>query len=197
MNYIDLFAGAGGLSEGFLRAGFTPVAHVEMDADACQTLKTRLAYYHLLNNEKISVYKDYLRGDMSRDDLHNLIPEEAKSVLNYAIGNETEKEIFGRIDELLGEKGEVDLIIGGPPCQAYSVAGRARMANMKPVKADPRNFLYVQYAQFLRKYKPKMFVFENVLGLLSAKNGEHLRNIRRIVEKSGYKMDIRQFNAGD
>lgn len=194
MNYIDLFAGAGGLSEGFLRAGFTPVAHVEMDADACQTLKTRLAYYKLQKDDRTDLYKNYLRGHMSREELYSLAPEEIKSVLNYAISNETQEEIFGQIDKLLGEKEEVDLIIGGPPCQAYSVAGRARMNGMK---TDPRNFLYVQYAQFLRKYKPKMFVFENVLGLLSAKNGEHLRNIRRIVDKSGYKMDIRQFNAGD
>ncbi len=194
MNYIDLFAGAGGLSEGFLRAGFKPVAHVEMDADACQTLKTRLAYYRLLEDDRLDLYKTYLRGHMSRDELYEYAPEEIKSVLNYAISNETQETIFTKVDTLLGEEGKVDLIIGGPPCQAYSVAGRSRMKGMK---TDPRNFLYVQYAQFLRKYKPKMFVFENVLGLLSAKNGEHLRNIRRIVDKSGYKMDIRQCNAGD
>ncbi|TGD81701.1 DNA cytosine methyltransferase [Hymenobacter wooponensis] len=194
MNYIDLFAGAGGLSEGFLRAGFTPVAHVEMDADACKTLKTRLAYYHLRDNKGISHYKDYLRGKISSEKLYSFVPpEQMDSVLNLPISAETQDEIFGRIDKLLGEE-KVDLIIGGPPCQAYSVAGRARKKGMK---TDPRNFLYVQYAQYLRKYEPRMFVFENVLGLLSAKNGEHLRNIRRIVDKYGYEMSIRKFNAGD
>ena len=194
MRYIDLFAGAGGLSEGFLRAGFTPVAHVEMDADACKTLKTRLAYHRLLKDDRLDLYKSYLRGHMPPEELYEYAPEEIKSVLNYAISKDTKDEIFGRINDLLGENKQVDLIIGGPPCQAYSVAGRSRMKGMK---SDPRNFLYVQYAEFLREYKPRMFVFENVLGLLSAKNGEHLRNIRRIVKKQGYEMKIRKCNAGE
>ncbi|QNE42038.1 DNA cytosine methyltransferase (plasmid) [Hymenobacter sp. NBH84] len=194
MRYIDLFAGAGGLSEGFLRAGFTPVAHVEMDADACKTLKTRLAYHRLLKDDRLDIYKSYLKGHMPPEELYGYAPEEIKSVLNYTISKDTKDEIFGHINALLGENRQVDLIIGGPPCQAYSVAGRARMKGMK---SDPRNFLYVQYAEFLREYKPRMFVFENVLGLLSAKNGEHLRNIRRIVKKQGYEMEIRKCNAGE
>lgn len=64
LRYLDLFAGAGGLSEGFMRAGFTPVSHVEMDAAACYTLKTRLAYKWLLNEGKSDIYDSYLRGEI-------------------------------------------------------------------------------------------------------------------------------------
>ncbi len=67
----------------------------------------------------------------------------------------------------------IDIIIGGPPCQAYSVAGRARMG--KAVEDDPRNGLYKYYVQFLDRYKPEMFVFENVLGIITAKRGNLLR----------------------
>ena len=56
LNYIDLFAGAGGLSEGFIRAGFNPIAHVEMNKDACDTIKTRTAYHWLKDNRKKKIY---------------------------------------------------------------------------------------------------------------------------------------------
>ena len=59
--FIDLFAGAGGLSEGFIRAGFEPIAHIEMDHYACDTLKTRAAYHYLKANNKLSIYEQYLR----------------------------------------------------------------------------------------------------------------------------------------
>ena len=67
LNYIDLFAGAGGLSEGFIATGFHPVAHVEMNSDACQTLRTRAGYYYLKSVNKISIYKQYLKGEINRD----------------------------------------------------------------------------------------------------------------------------------
>ena len=59
--FIDLFAGAGGLSEGFVRAGFTPIAHIEMDKYACNTLKTRACYHYLKHNNLLSVYESYLK----------------------------------------------------------------------------------------------------------------------------------------
>ncbi len=61
MNYIDLFAGAGGLSEGFIISGFTPIAHLEMDGHACNTLKTRIAYHYLKVNNKLDIYNNYLQ----------------------------------------------------------------------------------------------------------------------------------------
>jgi Site-specific DNA methylase len=79
--------------------------------------------------------------------------------------------LFKKVDENLALAGhrEVDLIVGGPPCQAYSLVGRAR--DKYRMKDDPRNYMYRFYADFLRKYKPKVFIFENVMGLLSAGEG--------------------------
>lgn len=192
-NFIDLFAGAGGLSEGFIRAGFEPVAHVEMNRDACDTLKTRTAYHWLKNNDRIREYYSYLKGEISRIELWDKIPENLiNSVINSEISNETLPAIFKKIDsELSGEK--VDLVIGGPPCQAYSVAGRAR----KNMEDDPRNHLYKHYVKFLERYKPKMFVFENVPGILSAGNGHYLSKIFDAVEKAGYKLEHKVLNAKD
>jgi len=183
MNFIDLFAGAGGLSEGFIRAGYKPIAHVEFDQAACFTLKTRLAYHFLKDNDKLGEYLDYLKGKISRSDLYSLIPEDLlSSVINKSIGTDN-KNIFSEINKL-SDKEEVDLIIGGPPCQAYSVVGRARDENR--MQNDKRNYLYIQYYYFLKKYNPKLFVFENVPGLLSAKQGLYYRNMCNLFSKAGF-----------
>ena len=73
-NFIDLFAGAGGLSEGFLQAGFKPVAHVEMNEFAAKTLETRSAYYYLKGTDNLGLYKKYLSGKISRDEFMKQIP---------------------------------------------------------------------------------------------------------------------------
>lgn len=185
--YIDLFAGAGGLSEGFNRAGYKPIAHVEFDKAACFTLKTRLAYRYLKEDNKLDLYLDYLKGNISRSKLYSFIPTDLlSSVINKTIGADN-KVIFNEID-ILSKKNEIDLIIGGPPCQAYSLVGRARSDD--GMKRDPRNHLYVQYASYLEKYKPKLFVFENVLGLKSAKKGTYLENMEKLFLKKGYKMKL-------
>ena len=75
-NFIDLFAGAGGLSEGFIQAGFSPVAHVEMNPYAAQTLETRTGYYYLKAQGKLDIYKDYISGKIIRDEFLQHIPEE-------------------------------------------------------------------------------------------------------------------------
>ena len=72
INYIDLFAGAGGLSEGFIQTGFHPVAHIEMNSDACHTLQTRIAYYYLMKRNKIDEYYKYLNGEITREELYIL-----------------------------------------------------------------------------------------------------------------------------
>jgi DNA (cytosine-5)-methyltransferase 1 len=191
LNYIDLFAGAGGLSEGFIRAGFTPIAHVEMNKDACDTVKTRSAYHWLKENGKERIYFDYLKNDKRNKEEfweNNGIPKNIiNSVINKEISEETLPEIFKKIDNELNGR-NVDLVIGGPPCQAYSVVGRAR--DPKGMKEDPRNHLYLHYVEFLKEYKPKMFVFENVPGILSANNGEFLRKIENAIEDAGYEMKI-------
>ncbi len=193
LKYIDLFAGAGGLSEGFIRCGFEPIAHVEMNVDACDTLKTRTAFHYLKKNERVKEYYDYLKGKITREEFWAKVPENLiKSVINTEISAETLPFIFKKIDKEIGNK-KVDLIIGGPPCQAYSVVGRAR--DPKGMTEDPRNFLYKYYVEFLKRYKPKMFVFENVPGILSANNGVYLELIFEAVRNAGYELDKRVLNA--
>lgn len=198
IRFLDLFAGAGGLSEGFIRAGFTPVAHVEADKAACFTLKTRAAYHWLKNSGRLSSYNAYLHGKITRGELYKLVPKkQILSVINSEIREDSLAEIFGEIDILLrGEK--VDLIIGGPPCQAYSLAGRSRDKN--GMKGDKRNYLYVYYSEFLRRYKPKYFLFENVMGLLSAKdeNGAlYLSSMKELFKEQGYETAEKVFSAND
>lgn len=191
MNYIDLFAGAGGLSEGFTRMGFTPVAHVEMNKDACDTLRTRAVFHWLKNNGKENIYYDYLKSENKNKNFfwkESGVPQYViDSVINKEISKEALPEIFESIDSILGDE-NVDIVIGGPPCQAYSVAGRARDKNR--MQNDPRNFLYKYYVEFLKKYQPKMFVFENVPGILSASNGKHLTDIFNAVREAGYELSL-------
>ena len=198
LNYLDLFAGAGGLSEGFIRAGFNPIAHVEMDRAACYTLRTRMAYRHLKADNNLEQYINYLKGIIKRKEFYSLVPDDViKSVINKEIGKETLQDIFSQIDSLL-ESQEIDLIIGGPPCQAYSVIGRARCPNK--MKNDPRNDLYLFYAKFLEKYKPKYFVFENVPGLLSATDEEdntYLDLMKDLFREYGYETEPRTLLASD
>lgn len=119
--------------------------------------------------------------------------EDVDNVINASIGDNN-TDIFERIDTL--KKGqEVDLIIGGPPCQAYSVVGRHRINKLED--DDPRNLLYKQYGLFLKKYEPKVFVFENVLGLLSAQNGKYFENIKEYFEELGYELESRVLTASD
>ena len=168
LKFIDLFAGAGGLSEGFIRAGFEPIAHVEIDRAASNTLKTRAVYHWLKENGLTDLYEEYLNGTISRDALWSSAPDSiSKSIINMGIGEDNNPRIFEIIDSLIGDN-PVDLIIGGPPCQAYSIAGRSRDKNK--MVGDERNYLYKFYAEFLDKYKPTYFVFENVVGLKSAKD---------------------------
>jgi DNA (cytosine-5)-methyltransferase 1 len=193
MNFIDLFAGAGGLSEGFIQAGFEPIAHVEIEKSACNTLKTRAAYHYLKSNKKYKIYISYLKGEITREELYNIIPNEVlESVINAPIGDENNNEIHYQIDKCLGAR-KVDLIIGGPPCQAYSLVGRSR--SKTKMEGDPRNYLFIQYAEYLEKYKPKMFVFENVLGLKSAKGGHYLEEMEKVFNKKGYQMKLHTLEA--
>ena len=193
MNYIDLFSGAGGLSEGFIREDFIPIAHVEMNKEAADTLKTRLAFHYLRENNQEEIYYSYLNDKISRDEFWKSVPKEKiQSVINKEITKETIDSIFENIDELLEGK-EVDVIIGGPPCQAYSLVGRSR--DPHGMIFDKRNYLYLHYAAFLVRYKPKYFVFENVLGLLTAGNKKYLKEMVELFEEIGYSTDLDVLNA--
>ena len=204
INYIDLFAGAGGLSEGFIREGYYPIAHVEKNKDACLTITTRIAYHYLREQNLINeIYNPYLRNEINREELYSNIPQcLLNTVINQEITTESLRSIFSRIDtnlELLLDK-KVDLIIGGPPCQAYSIAGRVAIVNDKEKLNDPRRFLYRQYIKFLIKYEPKLFVFENVPGILSAKDTEgHLfiDKMKSEFKEAGYEIDYKTLDATD
>ena len=193
-NCLDIFSGAGGLTEGFIRAGFHMIAHVEKEYSASLTLKTRIAYHYLKSKNKLDTYYSYLKQEISRDELYSYIPKKLlDTVINKEISNETISEIFKKIDLLLGNK-KIDILIGGPPCQAYSLVGRAVLGNK--IKKDHRNYLYKQYLKFLKKYSPNYFVFENVRGMLSAKdeNGDNIfKNIINEMNELGYDVNYKFF----
>jgi DNA (cytosine-5)-methyltransferase 1 len=187
LNFLDLFAGGGGLSEGFIRAGFKPIAHVEMDQDACYTLKTRAGKHWLTENDSDEIYYKYLSNEITRDQFYEKIPGNIlSSIINAEIGEKTLPDIFLKIDEL-SNNNKINLIIGGPPCQAYSFIGRSRDVNR--MVGDKRNYLYKYYAKFLERYKPDYFVFENVSGILSARdesNNLYYDDMVKIFKEFGY-----------
>lgn len=196
LNYIDLFAGASALSEGFKQLKFNPIAHIEMDAEACLTIKTRVIYHHLKENNKIDLYYDYISGKISRDVLYKLFPiENSDTVINTEISDASLKNIFKIIEANLKKQGnsELDLIVGGPPCQAYSLICRHGV----DWENDHRLKLYVQYGRFLKEFNPKAFVFENVPGIYSANNGSHFMHLKKYFRKVGYEIDDRILNAKD
>ncbi len=199
LNYIDLCAGAGGLSEGFIKVGFNPIAHVEMDKAACNTLRTRTAYHYLKAQGMLSIYISYLKGEIDRDQLYATVPKLLlESIINLPIGKANNEKIFRLIDSRLSGR-NIDLIVGGPPCQAYSLSGRARSPH--GMKGDERNFLFLEYGKYIRRYKPKAFVFENVIGLHSANKGEYFRRMllmfRNILgyEVRDFVVEARNFNV--
>lgn len=193
---LDLFAGAGGLSEGFIAAGCEIIGHIEMDKNACKTLVTRMVYHALWRIGKLDEYKNYILGKTTLDALIEKysLQKQRDSVICAKIGKDNYKNLLKKIKEKLGHK-SVDIIVGGPPCQAYSHIGRAR--DEKSMRWDHRKFLYRYYVEFLKALKPKIFVFENVPGLLSSGDGIYLREMRKLMKKAGYKTDFRIINAAD
>lgn len=196
--FIDIFAGAGGLSEGFVRQGFVPIAHVEMDPYASQTLKTRMTYHHLKKEGRLTEYRRYLTGEISQEEFYKCLPSQQDEViLNREISDSTIDDIFKEIDGTLlrktGQSEKVDILIGGPPCQAYSLVGRARDPYGK--EKDPRNHLYKQYVKFLQKYNPEIFIFENVPGILNAAGGTLFKDVENILREVGYEIKAETLNA--
>lgn len=195
---LDLFSGAGGLSEGFFRIGASFVGHIESDKYACETLKTRTAYWRLKKNNNMQPYYDYLLHKISKQDLWKKAQiSDSKDVIHREISYATFDELVKIIKNNLKAKKlkNVDVIIGGPPCQAYSIIGRAIMK--KNIEKDPRNYLYKHYVNFIGAFKPKMFVFENVPGLKSAGNGKYFNDLQKAVGNIGYTLKIKELVASD
>lgn len=149
-NTIDLFAGCGGLMDGFMQeGGFDTLACVEWEKYPCQTLANRLKNKWLHNNAE----EEVVRFDIQRTE--ELIKGFDDAEFGKHVG----------LDKLICGK-NIDVIIGGPPCQAYSLAGRIR--DPHGMKDDYRNYLFESYIRILDHYKPSFFIFENVMGMLSA-----------------------------
>lgn len=172
---IDLFAGPGGLGEGFSRAGFDVICSVEMDKWAAQTLKTRVIFQTLKQSGKLSFYQDYLRGHLSFENIiiHNSdVQDELNSrVLQETISGKSRDRILKEIKKRLIRYGYTNLtvLLGGPPCQLYSIIGRSRYKSMKEkFYRDPRRKLFEHYIYFLKELQPDVFVFENVYGITSS-----------------------------
>lgn len=165
--FIDLFAGCGGLSEGFLSTGrYEALAHIEWEKPMVDTLRNRLV--EKWNHSEEDALKRVIQFDIQKTDelVHGKWSNE--SVCTYGKNNHPEivsKGLCGLI-----KRRKVDMIIGGPPCQAYSIHGRATDKNS--MQNDYRNFLFESFCRLVDIYKPEVFVFENVAGLLSAKPGD-------------------------
>jgi len=170
-NFIDLFAGCGGLSEGFHKAqNYRSVAAVEWEKQPVDNLIHRLETKWGDPNASEKV----LQFDIQRiHELFNGWHDDPKYGSHQGL------------DSLVASK-SIDLIIGGPPCQAYSLAGRVQ--DKDGMKNDYRNYLFESYIKVVDQYKPKIFVFENVVGLLSAKPRDTLvvDLIREEFDKHGY-----------
>lgn len=172
LNTLDLFAGCGGLTEGFLQSGYYhTVGAVEWEKAPFETLKHRLSTAWGYKNANDIV----IRFDIQRED--ELLYGFEDSEYGKSIG----------LDNVIGNQ-SVDVIIGGPPCQAYSLAGRIR--DEHGMRNDYRNYLFECYVKLVKHYKPKFFVFENVVGLLSAApDGTHITNrISTAFKEAGYRV---------
>jgi DNA (cytosine-5)-methyltransferase 1 len=179
---IDLFAGPGGLGEGFSSAMdargkniFKISLSIEKDPHAYQTLLLRSFFRQFKHDKVPSEYYEYLSGRLTRLELFSRYVSEANAAGRQAWlaelgGDETpDRLIDERIREALRESRDW-VLIGGPPCQAYSLVGRARMrgANAEKHESDHRHFLYREYLRILAVHRPPVFIMENVKGLLSA-----------------------------
>lgn len=195
---IDLFSGAGGLTEGFRGKNWEVISHVEKEAAASKTLQLRDAYYYLKNNNKLYLYAQFLNQEISEEELFSNVPKKIQNkTLNEAIGEDTIDSIFEKISLDLN-KNKVSGVIGGPPCQAYSTIGRSVNSRIK--ETDGRIYLYRYYIEFLKKYKPEFFVFENVKGLLSFKDSDNELLFPKMQEEfreSGYELDFRLVNTAE
>ena len=151
MRVIDLFAGVGGMSEGFKQAGYDIVLAVEFDKDIANSYKLNHAETEMIN-------EDICKLDVKA--LHK----------KYA---------------------DIDVIMGGPPCQGFSQKGKRLNID------DPRNYLFQQFVRFVEEFKPKYFVLENVPNIITTSNGFFKDQIVQSFENMGYSINFSVLNAAD
>ena len=181
---IDLFAGPGGLCEGFSSvmdaAGerrFDVKVSIEKDPVAHRTLLLRAIFRKFHNDRVPACYYDYVRGNISREqflahpEIKDAAAHAAKEARCVELGVIAPEEVDGWISEALGDQTDW-VLIGGPPCQAYSLAGRARLRSkdVKKFEADSKHFLYIEYLRIIQQFAPAVFVMENVKGMLNSTN---------------------------
>ena len=190
---LDIFAGPGGLGEGFSQMNADVRLSVEMNSTACQTLRIRKFFNSFGDGEAPCEYYQFIRGEISLDELKHKFStqwsEANLSVLKHELGTDNAENLYIEIEKKF-KIGENFVLIGGPPCQAYSLAGRSRKLGIGAEReqtsqaqeklksklssefySDKRHTLYLEYVKILAKYQPALFVMENVKGLVSAKSG--------------------------
>jgi len=197
---IDIFAGPGGLGEGFssLKSEngnqvFKIKLSIEKDKFAHQTLELR-AFYRQFSGKPVPIeYYAYLRGEINRDDLFGKYEAEAKKARDEAwqaeLGETANELVDSRIRSALNGVPNW-VLIGGPPCQAYSLIGRAKIRGEdkkiaegeRKYETDQRHFLYREYLRILAVHRPAIFVMENVKGLLSAEVKQQKTFIRILLD---------------
>jgi len=190
---IDIFAGPGGLGEGFssLRDShggrrFKIALSIEKDPIAHQTLQLRSFFRQFETGAVPEDYYAYLRGEIGMDELFKRHPDAAQKASEEALCAELGQHPWSDIDERINRaigKSTRWVLIGGPPCQAYSLVGRSRMRKKNPQKfgRDKRHLLYREYLRIIAVHQPPVFVMENVKGMLSSKFKKD-PIIRRILE---------------
>lgn len=202
---VDVFAGPGGLGEGFSSLfdkngarTFKTVLSIEMDKYSHQTLTLRSFYREFDYNDVPDDYYDTIQGNLKVQELYENWPKQAKlakqkawrAKLGYDEKSEKTEEVDDRIREALGNENNW-VLIGGPPCQAYSVVGRSRrQEKFLDAKEDERVDLYKQYLRILEKHQPSVFVMENVKGMLSARSRSNsiFEKIMTDLQGAGYKV---------
>lgn len=183
---VDLFAGPGGLGEGFSACSikdsgpFQVVLSIEKNEDAHRTLELRAFFREFDPGRAPSQYYQYLRGEISREELFDAFPAQAEQALTRTWRAELGSRAFpdDAVDKRISEAtcdAPSWVLIGGPPCQAYSIVGRSRMKSdaSHDFENDPRHYLYVEFLRILAVHRPPVFVLENVKGLLSARVNGH------------------------
>ncbi|HYF80522.1 MAG TPA: DNA (cytosine-5-)-methyltransferase [Symbiobacteriaceae bacterium] len=153
MTFVDLFAGAGGMSLGLTQAGFRPAVAVEVDEWACETYRVN--------------HPDLPRSNVLCGDIRKMDPNEARTLMNAA---------------------RPDMVVGGPPCQGFSLIGKRGRAESRFID-DPRNKLYKEFVRWIEHLRPRFVVMENVPGLYSYADGAVRRDIEANLNDIGFAVD--------